>query len=379
MYEYTASFDGICSIEACIYLFIVNFFLIQSSRFCSINELKIVNEYNDSFLFNILKFLCVIFSIYLVFELPQNISHFFSGHNFADMRDELYGTQLKKSNFLIGLISRGFGSSSILLLIIPAVRIFLLKKMNTWNYYAILIYFLLKINIIFSVISRAIIVFSCLEILVVLFFFHSFISSRIKRIILICSLFIIPSMFTIFTAITQSRFGNKGIEGENFATLRYMGESNLNFMALAYPDLKTPFHGYSTFPLYRRIIGLPYNDGTSRDGSSVYDLYIQKEYKYPNPTYIFHGLAGVFFFNWGKFGALMIAISFFFVMKYSFRRLNNISTFSIIMCVIQTSFVAKGIFFGDYASESGNLLIIYLIMIYFYLRKFGVNISINNK
>lgn len=102
-------------------------------------------------------------------------------------------------------------------------------------------------------------------------------------------------MSFIFAAISISRFGDDKSLVENVNTIRYAGEANLNFMSLLYPDLKTPLLGYEDFALFRSIMGLDYTSTGSREGTTVYNSDIKKKYKYYNPTYIFHGAAGLFY------------------------------------------------------------------------------------
>lgn len=378
LYDLTYSSNGTCTIDGCLYLFFCNFLLIMSLCRINIDECRQITSYDGRILKRITIFLCVVFTIKLLFDLPESIRFFFSGRDLADMRSELYGTNSSGSFFLIGLITRMFGSAQILLLAISSLRLLVIKDFSSWDKYALVLYFALKLNVVLSVVSRGIVVFSMLELIVVFCLFHSYFTAHFKRIVVKYGLIIVPVAYMTFSAITYARFGSSDEQSMNLATLRYAGESNLNFMALAYPDLNEPFHGYIQFSLYRRVLGMDYDDGLLRDGADVFNTYIQQHYHYNNPIYIFHGLVGTFYMNWGKWLTLLICAVIYLTLRRQ-RNSRSFSTMSIIMAIFWGAFIGKGIFFGDYGSESGNLFFIYLIILYFYLSKHGHTVQLYNK
>lgn len=370
LYYITVSAQGECTFESCIYLFTVNCLLILSFAHVDLGKCNVLGNYNEGLINKIQKFLCVILFICIIFQIPTSIQKFFSGRELSDMREELYGTNDTNGFFLIGIFGRLFGATPFILLIISCINIFLIKKMSSWDKYSIFIYFLYKANTIFSVISRATIIFSFFELMLIYIIFHKHISREIKKRVIKYGLVIIPFFLLVFLAISTSRFGDDD-EKENLASLRYAGEANLNFMALEYPDLKEPFWGYSAFPLYRRLIGLPYNDGTSRDGSTVYDTYISRVYKYTNPVYIFHGIAGDIFFNVGFYGCLILSFIFFLIMRRNTRNTTTTTPVKIIVFSYLGSLVLKGVCYLPFGSESDNLLVLYILIFSRIMKKYG--------
>lgn len=376
LYITTYSASGTATIEACLYSFIVNFLLITSFYTTEIDNVKKITRYNEVFLFKLEKFLCVLFVIYLMFSLPSSISKFFSGANLADFRNELYGNNSSNSFFLISLISRFFGSMPIVLLGIVLIRIILLKKRSIWDSFSLAVYVLIKINTVLAAVTRQTIIFSALEVVIALFVFRKHLSKTIKKKILKYALIIVPFMYSTFSLISYARFGVNGVENENLATLRYAGEANLNFMNLMYGNVSTPFMGYSQFPLFRRILGLSYDDGTTRDGATVFNTYIQSHYHYYNPTYIFHGLVGNFYSNYGSIGCIILSLLINIAMRHTFRNKKQVSCISIIVSIIMGAYIAKGIFYGDYGFESGNFLLFYLFVMGYILKTTGYSLKI---
>ena len=370
LYNLTFTAKGECSMESCIYLYIVNTLLILSLANININKCEYIYNYNTKIIKKIQAFLCVTLIVYIIFQIPNSIQKFYSGRNLSDMREELYGTNEIQGFFIIGLIARLFGATPLVLLCISCINLFIIKRTDTWDKYSIIVYFLYKFNTIFSVISRATIVFSFFELIVIFIIFYYFISARIKRLVLKWALIIVPISLLVFSAISTSRFGGDK-ETSNLATLRYAGEANLNFMALAYPDLKEPFWGYSSFTLYRRILGFPYNDGTSRDGGTVFDTNIQRVYKYPNPTYTFHGMAGSIWFNFGFYGCLIFTFIFYYLMKKSCKDIKKTTPLKIILYVYIGSLIIKGVCYLPFGSESDNLLLIYFLMFGYIMKTTG--------
>ena len=377
LYYLTFTAKGECSIESCSYLFFVNALLILSLANINISKCKYIYNYNAKLLKQFQIFLCVILFVYIIFQIPNSIQKFFSGRNLSDMREELYGTNDFQGFFIIGLLGRLFGATPIVLLCISCINYFVIKRIDRWDKYSIIIYFLFRFNTVFSVISRATIVFSFLELIVVFVIFYYFISTRVKLVVLKWALIIVPISLLFFSAISTSRFGDDK-DTSNLATLRYAGEANLNFMALAYPDLKEPFWGYSSFPLYRRVLGLPYNDGTSRDGGTVYDTYVQRVYKYPNPTYIFHGMAGSIWFNFGFYGCLIFTILFYYLMKKSCKDMKETTPLKIILYVYIASLIIKGVCYLPFGSESDNLLLIYFLIFSYVMKTNGHRLLVSN-
>ena len=374
LYDLTISSQGKITLSACIYLFILNFLLITAFCKCNIDKCIYITDYNNNYILKWIKFLIIIFSVYLLFSLPLSIADFFSNKELSDLRDATYESSSSQTvPFIISLISRIFGGLIVVLLCFVSIRVLLLKKYTKWDKYGIIIYAIWKFNTILSMVSRATIVFSLLEIIVLLCLTYSYLSDKLKKKLVVVAIVLGSTLFLVFTTITISRFssGDKNDLMTEFSSVRYLGESQLNFMGLAYPNIKEPFKGYSMFSLYRRMLGMDYNDGSTRDDGSIYDSYIQKKYRYNYPTYIFYGLSGEYYMNFGYWGALMICGLIFYCMRKQYSNFNRQSMIGIVVTVTLASYVGKGVFYADYSNESGNLMILFLILMYLILKNNG--------
>lgn len=362
------------TIDGCLCLFIINAALILTFTHFDLSKYICVHHYNPDALRLIQKIVVLLLSVYLLFHLPAAALDYFTSANLARMRNAVYGTHIEQRFFVLSLIPRVIGSMPIVLIAITGIRYFLFRQMDKWDWFSILIYFLMNFYLVFSSVSRGTVVFVILELAVVLIVFYPFLSKRIKKKILVCSAALLPFLLSIFVTISVARFGSydKKPEFVGFTTLRYVGEAQLDFMTWLYPDLKEPFHGYRQLTLFRRIVGLDYDDGLGRKGTSVYDPYIKKTYKYTHPTYMFYGLAGDLVMNWGRIAGMILAVSICLLLRKLYKDGKaGISSFFIILAVVLGSYYAKGIFYADYKYESGNLLMLFLLLLYFYLKDTG--------
>lgn len=374
LYDLTISSQGNITIQACIYLFSLNFLLIIAFSKCNIGKCNYITNYDNYFILNCIKFLVVVLGVYLLFSFPLSVIYFFSNRDLSDLRSATYGSNSTIAvPFIISLISRIFGDLTIVLLCFVTVRVLLLKKHTRWDTLGIIIYTLWKFNIILSMVSRATIIFSLLEIIVLLCLVFRYISVKLRKKILVAAIIVSSVLFSVFSAITISRFsgGNKNDIMTEFANIRYMGESQLNFMGLAYPDLHEPLKGYFMFSLYRRMLGMNYSDGSTRDDGSVYDSYVQNEYHYNHPVYIFYGLSGDYYMNFGYYGALIICGFICYKIRKIYLKTTEISIMGIVVTVTLASYVGKGIFFADYCNESGNFMILFLVLMHLFLKRHG--------
>lgn len=372
LYSGTFSGKSTCHIDACLYMFSINGLFILSLSKMSMDHITHITHYNSELLLRVQKLVCMVFTAILVVEFPTSIWNYFTYGDLGILRD--MSRELAISNVLaISILQRLFGATSILLLSITVIRLLIYRHLTSWDKYAMLMYLLYKLNIIFSLASRATMIWAIIEVLVVLVLFWSFMSKTIKRGILLYFSIILIAFYSITVTISIARFGNVG-NTQQFATLQYAGQANLNAMALAYKDLKQPFMGYIQFPLFRRILGLDYDKGKDQD--FVYNTYVRDKLGYPNPVYIFHGLAGDLYLNFGWLTPVILAITIYIFMRKRRRSNYSISSFGIIMAIFMASVICKGVFFLDYRSESGNLLLVYLCLFYFILNKYGRTVRI---
>ena len=380
---YRMSFTAVGSItlEASIYLFLLNMILITTFTNAKLENLRILTLYNGSLILKWQKFLVISLSIYALACFPSSVTAFFGGSDLADLRNEQYGDNTAASPFFaVNIISRIFGALTLALLCIPFINYFILKKTSRWDKYALYVYAITKINTILAAVSRATIVFSLLEVFVVLLLFLPFIGKKMKKIIFRWLVIMLTGTYLIFSVITYARFESSGDEVlPVYSTLRYSGEAQLNFMALVYPDLEKPWCGFRQLALFRRIIGLPYDDGTTRNGETIYDDYIELTYHWPHPVYVFYSLAGFWVINMGFVLPYIVAILVHCMFKRKYMKSRGrISYMLIFLTVVFASYYGKGIFYSDYQSEPGNMLILFLIYAFWALKRNGHAITISN-
>lgn len=360
-----------------IYLFVAYLLIILSFSKFSLKGVDHLNNYNDKLLRNIELFLAIVFTISLAFSLPEAIQHFFSGQSLGDLREDSYSLENRKSSFfLIDLLGRGFGSCSLVMFVIACVRMMLLNKKSKLDTYAIIVYLLIKFETILAVISRATIIYTLIEIIIVFAVLFYYISKRLRRRIIIWGFLVLPFVISIFSSISQSRFDSTSTSIlEDYNTLRYLGEGQLNFEAVEYPNLKQPWWGFTQFSLFRRILGLDYDDGQVRDGSDVTSFYISKKYGYSYPVYVFYTAVGNWYQSFGKYLTMIFAILFFIAMNR--LKMKRVSFMRLLVIIILGSYFAKGIFFADYQNEAGNLLLVYLLVLNWILRRHGKSVRIS--
>lgn len=373
-YHLTITAWGDVTIEAVLYQFVLYCILILSFSYCKLENIKTITQYNEKFIEQIQIIIVVSLSIFLICQLPLSVKNFFSGRDLAEMRDETYGDN---STGALGLFSRIFGSMPYVLLVISCVKYFLLDKFSILDKYSVIVYFLYKFNTMLNVVSRSSLVFSLMELMVIFFFLYSFISKGMKKKIFKFTVLTAPVIIALFVMITLSRFGDDAMSlTESMKTFQYAGEAQLNFTNLLYPDLKEPFMGFEQFPLFRRLIGLPYDDGLGRLNEDVYNVYIQEYYGYTNPTYIFHGILGTYVFNWGFYITPILCLLLFFVLRRMYKDKEELSFMGVVITAILASYMCKGVTYADYCSESGNIMILILIYMCIYQKNNGMEVPI---
>lgn len=381
LYETSFTAAGKATLEASLYLFILNTIIITTFSNAKLDDLRTLTFYNEKLIYRWQKIIVIFLAIYALICLPSSLKTFFGGGDLADLRNEQYGDNTGATSFfLVNLIPRIFGGLNIILLCLPCINYFLLRKFTKWDKYSIFVYALIKINIILSAVSRATIIFSFMDIIIVLLLFYPFIDKKVMSIIKKWGVIAIIGMYLIFSAITFARFEKQGDTAvATFATLRYSGEAQLNFMNLVYPDLEEPWCGFRQFTLFRRILGLPYDDGTTRNGETVYDDYISSEYHWPHPVYVFYSVAGSWVINMGFILPFIIAILIHYLFRKSYHRRRSISVILIILTIIISTYYAKGIFFPEYQNESGNMMMIFLLFAFLCLKRNGRTIAVVNE
>lgn len=373
------SSNGVCTYQASFYLFTVNTIVILAFKCCDISRIKKLTSYDYSILNTIKICLCVSYTIYLLFQLPDSISFYLSSDDLSELRNMTYEQDFRyEGNFITRNIHL-FTDLQLFLLIIVAIEYFFYRKFDFWSKYAIAIFLLMKISAALGWISRVAIVFSAIEIGMLLLFFFRFIPKISKKRMAYIFMIIIVPIFLFMTAISTSRFDKNEAGREAYATLLYAGEAQLNFMALSWNYFKEPLYGYKSMALFRKYLGLDYPHGKTRDGSA-YDSDIVKKYHYSYPFYIFYTAVGGIYFDWGAIGTLIFAVLLFFLMHRFYLNPYRISFMTVVFTIYLSALFAKGIFYLDYSfNKSGNVLIICLVFFYFLLRETGSDYPIINR
>lgn len=368
------------SLSGCVYTFVFYVLIITAFRALDIRNIRVIRNCNIRFIKYIQVGFLVLMGIYVLFALPFSVKYFFSG-DLASLRDETYeestgGTGMGFRG--LGLIWAYLGMTPFVVFVISVVNILLLRNNHRINYYCIALYGLAKLERIFGVISRATIIFTLIEILVVAIVFSTKLGYlRQKKGIIIASLICVPFLYNIFVNISASRFSNDNLSSQ-LATLRYAGEPFLNFMGLMYPDMKESTYGSSQFTMIKKHLGLDYDDGKNREGTTTYNTFLTKKTHYQHPAYIFYGLIGSYYKEWGFMLTIIMALAFHLWFRHLFKKKDIVGYMPLITFCVLAAYVAKGIFFPEYSGTSHNIMFIYLVVFFFAFKKFGYSVKIQN-
>lgn len=385
LYALSLTANGTVSTEAAFALWIIDSCCIMAFSSLDLSKLSELRYYNSGLFYRIEKIAVFLLSIYLIMDLPYSIKGFLQSGDLGMMRTALYSSGSSAIHyygflgFVFYKIQQFVYSAPFFLLCIIAIRFFLEKKFAAVDKIGIVVYALAKLNLILSNVSRATIIFSTFEAIILLYIFRDYLSQKVKRVIVLYGSIIGIGLFFVFTTISVARFGEIDSLEEDVTSLRYAGEANLNFMSLLYPDIKDPMLGFEDFALLRSIVGLDYTTTKSRDNEEVYNRDIQKKFHYNNPTYIFHGTAGVFVFNFGRIGGVLLAVLFYIWIRMLIRKSGSISAIVLLIILIITANLLKGICYMEITSYEGNYLILYIVLTYLFLKKNSYNIPIKNK
>lgn len=384
LYSLFPAGEGVVTIQAALVLWFIDGCCILAFSRIDFDKIKQVLHYDRNVLYTVEKLIIVILAVYLILALPLSIRDFVNSGDLSEMRNSQYdATQIAaKYSGILGFIFYKFQlyvyTTPLLLLSIISVRYAFQKRITTWDKFGIVLYVLAKMNIVLGNVSRATIMFATFDLIVLFVLYKDFFAEKVKKKIILVSISLAIGVSFIFAAISISRFGDDKSLVENVNTIRYAGEANLNFMSLLYPDLKTPLLGYEDFALFRSIMGLDYTSTGSREGTTVYNSDIKKKYKYYNPTYIFHGAAGLFLFNFGAVGGMFIAFLFYLYMQRIGKRQAKIPVVSIFVVIICAANILKGICYMEITGLGGNYLILYLILLSLFLSLSNKNLVVES-
>jgi len=359
---------------------LANFLFIFPFRNFNIDNVSIISKINFVKIRRVLNALVVVNLLFFLLDFIEIFNGLFSV-DIKALRDSTYGEYIAPwwSNPFFGVLRRLTTACEPIFLFFSIFGFVFAKNKTVYKYY-FLIYLLSIVRIVGLVGSRAIIVFTILDLLILFILFQALLNKPIKKRIVKASFVVFILIAVFFSSITIARFSDsaltsKASEAIQSSTLLYMGESGINFMGSMYDKENNLLLGYDAFPLFRRVLGLEYF-GVDRMKDTEY---IEKATN--TRAFIFYQLSGNIYSNFGKLGTILILILFnifFKTITFSKRNISFISFLAIFFCA---SIVAKGIFYNTLITEAGNLSIVLVIMLYLFFQneKNRINLNINYK
>lgn len=308
-------------------------------------------------------FTLVIFLVIIIFGLPSAIHNFLS-NDLADLRSESGEEMGVYGPSIVRLFLRFFGAFSIFLLVMPAFNFFVLKRKRTIDFISLFFYLMYQLEVIANSVSRATILFLVFQIVALIICLREYIPRLIIRRITLWFLPILGAIFAFFVAISYSRFSEGSVAateelqvGGSF--LRYAGEGQLNFNIMMYERTKGYEYFYNTFPLYRRLMGLPYAGEEVKTTGSVHSAYTDRIHPYPNN--IFYQAAGRWYIDLGKYIPIILLVLLNLYIKHKKR---SFSFTSVVVLALWSLYVMAGIFWAQYGSEPYNVLYVVLLLLH---------------
>lgn len=366
--------------EALWFLFGMNFLLCYMLRLFDFPKADIIHNYDDDVCRKIELVLTVIFGIIVVISLPIALSKIMSG-DLAALRDEGYEKGFDSGvSGILSYFLRLFNPCAYLLLIIPIFHFIVLRKLSNLDKVALIVFAGQMITIITMAISRAMMVTVGLFVLALFVMGRKYLKAKVIKWVMLISLPIIFGALSLFSTITTSRFGQT--EGddteEQYANLRYAGESMLNYSTMMYDKTYRPAYGYQQFQLYRRALGMRYYGEKKSLDVDILNEYFDDVHPYPN--YIFYTAAGNLYMEWGKWPPFIVLLAINVWIGVIRRRIRQrgILEFNFFWYVLGTYLsyvVCYGIFYMEMIGEGGNMLWLLLPALYLILR--GHNLYLN--
>jgi len=378
-FQYSYSNQPITT-ESLMFFNLANFLFIFPFRNFNIDNVSIISKINFVKIRRVLNALVVVNLLFFLLDFIEIFNGLFSV-DIKALRDSTYGEYIAPwwSNPFFGVLRRLTTACEPIFLFFSIFGFVFAKNKTVYKYY-FLIYLLSIVRIVGLVGSRAIIVFTILDLLILFILFQALLNKPIKKRIVKASFVVFILIAVFFSSITIARFSDsaltsKASEAIQSSTLLYMGESGINFMGSMYDKENNLLLGYDAFPLFRRVLGLEYF-GVDRMKDTEY---IEKATN--TRAFIFYQLSGNIYSNFGKLGTILILILFnifFKTITFSKRNISFISFLAIFFCA---SIVAKGIFYNTLITEAGNLSIVLVIMLYLFFQneKNRINLNINYK
>lgn len=206
-------------------------------------------------------------------------------------------------------------------------------------------------------VSRGSMVLTVIFIAITLVYMRDFISSKLKRILLVYGLPAIFVLVSFFWAISVSRFGDLA----NFMMFKYLGEPMVNFAGILYAYIDGCAWGHAYFqPITYMITG-------------VKDFVTAEKWEYIESV---TGITGQIFYTF--VGSLIIDFGFVvtFIIACVFNRLgmrltrsqSNLSLGSVICLFFLIYLYSSGVFFLTVQNFNGVFMILYTVILGYYFR-----------
>ena len=374
LYKYVYTSSGVISLEAILYLFVMNVLFCTAFRGFSLNKLDIISSYNSHLIDFLHKVVFFTLCINFIFNLPFIYNILISG-NIGLLKTQVYeyGGLGHKINILL-ILKKLIGGFEEMLLFVPLFNILVLKKIRKFDCYSICLYFLLTFQSMCLSAGRYILVLKGIILILYLLLFKNALNKEIIKRVKFLSFLLIPFLGYFFVSISKDRF-NDSLGAVSFANLRYAGEAQLNFTGLMYDNTTGITLGYRMFPFFRRLLGLEFYG--SKGVNKEYSIEYLDKFN-PNPNYVYYQLAGEWYLSFGKISALILAILFNVMFYLYFKKRNReIDFVKLYILILLASYIGIGIFYAEYCSDAHNLLIIYIIILSFFLRRKGKRVMLN--
>jgi oligosaccharide repeat unit polymerase len=200
---------------------------------------------------------------------------------------------------------------------------------------------------VFAYSGRDGVVFWLFSFLVSYGFFRDFLpqkdQSLIKRILFLFLILIIP----IFISITSDRFSDNVFGG----ILSYLGQQFPNFCLSFQSDY--PVSNGATFPLFRKILGLPEVVGYSGEFGGTY-------------TWVFGTFLKSLILNFDIIMTIIIGVFMGLFFRIAFIRSNkNIAFYQLFLYFLYFNIFSQGVFYFRQYGMGGNLFIVLSVLFYF--------------
>lgn len=357
-----AARTGYFTLEPALWLFAFNYLLCLTLRNTNIPQTDTVYNYDMKVIDGLQFFLVFVFSVIVILGLPGAISNFLSD-NLSDLRLDS-GETIRSGPFFIRLLSRFLGGFSVFLLVIPVFNYFVLKRKRKIDFITLLLYFGNQLVIIGNAVSRATIIIMFIEVSSVLFCLRVFIPKQVIKKIIRLAIPSVVLIMTFFVAVSVSRFSESYVksasekESVQSSYFNYGGQGFLNFDIMMYDKTNGCAWFYSTFTLYRRLLGLPYSgENIKTGGKSTFAKKI-----HPYPSNIFYQVAGRWYKDMGKYLPIPLLIIINIIIGRKKKR--RFTFLSLVIVIMWNLYVMIGIFWALYGSEAYNMLYIYLLILY---------------